>query len=146
MYYSGWFVPFPHPFATTVAKHGAAPLVQMDPDKISLREIAAGRYDGYLSSYAESVRAYEHPVIMSFGHEMNGDWSPGATGSPLRRSSWPPGGTSSTFSGHSDVRNVTWLWTVNIINDSRSGNIDSLEPMVARKLVREPGWGSTVIT
>ena len=33
-------------------------------------------YDGYLSAYAEAVRAYRHPVILSFGHEMNGIWSP----------------------------------------------------------------------
>ena len=74
MYYSGWFVPFPTAFATTVASNGAVPLVQMDPDGISVAGIAAGRYDGYLSSYAETVRAYRHPVIVSFGHEMNGSW------------------------------------------------------------------------
>ena len=36
--------------------------------------IASGSYDGYLSAYAEAVRAYRHPVILSFGHEMNGNW------------------------------------------------------------------------
>jgi hypothetical protein len=40
MYYSGWFVPFPTKFATTVANEGAVPLVQMDPDNISLSKIA----------------------------------------------------------------------------------------------------------
>ena len=74
MYYSGWCVPFPTKFATTVANKGAVPLVQMDPDNISLRQIASGQYDGYLSAYAEAVRAYQHPVILSFGHEMNGNW------------------------------------------------------------------------
>src|ERR1700677_4538716 len=42
MYYSGWYVPFPSGFATTVANHGAAPLVQMNPSSISLAKIAAG--------------------------------------------------------------------------------------------------------
>ena len=74
MYYSGWYVPFPSNFATTVANNGAVPLVQMDPDNISVSQIASGRYDGYLSAYAEAVRAYRHPVVMSFGHEMNGTW------------------------------------------------------------------------
>ena len=75
MYYSGWFVPFPTGFATTAANNGAVPLVQMDPDAgISSPAIAAGQYDGYLSAYAEAVRAYRHPVILSFGHEMNGIW------------------------------------------------------------------------
>jgi hypothetical protein len=74
MYYSGWFVPFPVGFATATANDGAVPLVQMDPDGVNLAAIASGRYDGYLSAYAEAIRAYRHPVILGFGHEMNGDW------------------------------------------------------------------------
>jgi hypothetical protein len=124
MYYSGWYVPFPTGFAKTVANHGAVPLVQMDPDGINIAHIASGRYDGYLSSYAAAVRAYSHPVIVSFGHEMNGTWS-----------SWGYRHTSprdfvaawqhivKVFRAL-DAQNVTWLWTVNIVNDSRSGKVD----------------------
>jgi hypothetical protein len=54
MYYSGWYVPFPANFAATAANDGAVPLVQMDPDGISVAAIAAGKYDGYLFSYASS--------------------------------------------------------------------------------------------
>jgi hypothetical protein len=61
-------------FATTVAEHGGVPLVQIDPTRISLTAIAAGRYDSYLDAYARAVVAYRRPVILSFGHEMNGDW------------------------------------------------------------------------
>jgi mannan endo-1,4-beta-mannosidase len=125
MYYSGWFVPFPTSFATTVADHGAAPLVQMDPDNISIAAIASGRYDAYLSSYAEAVRAYGHPVILSFGHEMNGDWfswgykhaSPAVFVAAWRH-------IVNVFRVLG-ARNVTWLWTVNIINDARSGKVYS---------------------
>ena len=74
MYYSGWYQSFPAGFARTVANEGAVPLVQMDPENISIAAIASGHYDGYLTSYAEAVRHYHHPVIVSFGHEMNGDW------------------------------------------------------------------------
>ena len=130
MYYSGWYVPFPVQFANTVAENGAVPLVQMDPDSegnktVSIAGIASGRYDGYLSAYAETVRAYRHPVILSFGHEMNGWWS-----------SWGYTHTSAatfvaawrhivTLFRDLGARNVTWLWTVNIINDARGGNIPS---------------------
>jgi mannan endo-1,4-beta-mannosidase len=123
MYYSGWFVPFPTSFANTAAENGAVPLVQMDPDKIGVAAIASGVYDGYLSAYAEAVRAYRHPVILSFGHEMNGDWF-----------SWGYKNTSPTafvaawrhivnLFRELGVQNVTWLWTVNIINDTQRGNI-----------------------
>ena len=123
MYYSGWYVPFPAHFATTAADEGAVPLVQMDPDGISVAGIAGGKYDGYLSEYAESVRAYRHPVILSFGHEMNGDWySWGYKKTPPRVfvAAWRH---IVTLFRNLGAKNVTWLWTVNIINDAHGGHI-----------------------
>jgi mannan endo-1,4-beta-mannosidase len=130
MYYSGWFVPFPTGFATTAAKNGAAPLVQMDPEgkDISIAAIASGKYDGYLSSYAEAVRAYGHPVILSFGHEMNGSWEPWGytrTSPAVFVAAWRH--VVSLFRALG-ARNVTWLWTVNIINDTPKGKIPNPTP------------------
>ena len=128
MYYSGWFVPFPESLAVTAANHGAVPLVQMDPDNINIARIASGRYDGYLSAYAEAVRVYRHPVILSFGHEMNGWWA-----------SWGYRHTSpATFVAawqhivtvfrELGAQNVTWLWTVNIVNNTQKNRIPSPAP------------------
>jgi mannan endo-1,4-beta-mannosidase len=119
-YYSGWLEPFQVGFAKAAVGHGAVPLVQIDPEDISVAAIAAGKYDSYLIAYAEAVRAYRHPVILSFGHEMNGDWY-----------SWSDQHTSPTVFVAAwrhivrlfralDAQNVTWLWTVNVI-DSRFG-------------------------
>jgi mannan endo-1,4-beta-mannosidase len=123
MYYSGWYESFQSTFATDAANNGAVPLVQMDPHDISLAAIASGRYDGYLSSYAESVRAYRHPVILSFGHEMNGGWYSWGyrhTSPAVFVAAWRHIVTLFRALG---ARNVTWLWTVNIINDTQSGKI-----------------------
>ncbi len=123
MYYSGWYVPFPTGFANTVAAQGAAPLVQMDPDGISISQIASGHYDGYLSAYAEAVRAYRHPVILSFGHEMNGNWYSWAyqhTSPTEFVDAWRHIVTLFRALGAS---NVTWLWTVNVIDDTQHGTI-----------------------
>ena len=123
MYYSGWYVPFPVRFATTTANNGAVPLVQMDPDGVSVAAIASGRYDGYLSAYAEAVRAYRHPVILSFGHEMNGDWYSWGhrkTSPTVFVAAWRHIVTVFRTLG---AQNVTWLWTVNIINDTHGGSI-----------------------
>jgi Glycosyl hydrolase family 26 len=128
MYYSGWFEAFRAGFATTAANEGAAPLVQMDPTGVSVAAIAAGKYDGYLSSYAEAVRAYGHPVIMSFGHEMNGSWyswgyrhsSPAAFVAAWRH--------IVTVFRALGADNVTWLWTVNIVNNTQQGSIPSPGP------------------
>jgi mannan endo-1,4-beta-mannosidase len=133
MYYSGWYVPFPVSFATTAANNGAVPLVQMDPDStknkiVSIAGIASGRYDGYLTAYAEAVRAYHYPVILSFGHEMNGSWS-----------TWGYTHTSPvtfvaawrhivTLFRELGAGNVTWLWTVNIVNDTQHGRIPPPTP------------------
>jgi mannan endo-1,4-beta-mannosidase len=125
MYYSGWYVPFPSGFARTAASNGVAPLVQMDPDGVSLAQIAAGRYDAYLSAYAEAVRAYRDPVIVSFGHEMNGTWYSWGyrhTSPAVFVAAWRH--VVDLFRNFG-ARNVTWLWTVNVINDTQGGRIPS---------------------
>jgi hypothetical protein len=115
-YYSGWLEPFKAQFAKTAASHSAVPLVQIDPTDVSLAAIAGGQYDSYLTTYAEDVKAYRGPVILGFGHEMNGTWY-----------SWGYRHTSpATFVAAwrhivnlfrlGGVRNVSWLWTINIIH------------------------------
>ena len=98
-YYSAWGVPFKAGFAASAAKHSALTLVQIDPKNVSLAKIAAGRYDKYLRSYAAEVKAFRSQVVLSFGHEMNGNWyswgnrhtsatvfvAPGVTWSPSGR-------------------------------------------------------------
>ena len=82
----------------------------------SLAKIAAGQYDSYLTAYARAVRAYDHPVILSFGHEMNGYWySWGDTHTPpaVFVSAWRH--LVNVFRAQG-ARNVTWLWTVNSIS------------------------------
>jgi mannan endo-1,4-beta-mannosidase len=113
VYYSGWMEPFQVHFAEEVTARGAVPLVQIDPQGISLAAIAHGQYDGYLGTFAETLHNFGHPVIISFGHEMNGDWY-----------SWGKGKTSpadfvaawrhivNVFRTWG-VFNVTWLWTIN---------------------------------
>jgi mannan endo-1,4-beta-mannosidase len=115
VYYSAWNEPFRRGFAVTAAGHHAVPLVQIDPTGIRLTAIAAGRYDAYLRSYATAVRAFGSRVIISFGHEMNGDWyswgnhhaSPAAFVAAWRH--------IVTVFRQAGAANVTWLWTVNVI-------------------------------
>ena len=46
------------------------------PDKFSLTEILAGKWDAYIDKWADAARAFGHPMIVVFGVEMNGDWFP----------------------------------------------------------------------
>jgi mannan endo-1,4-beta-mannosidase len=112
-YYSGWAQPFSVSYARMLHSHGAIPLVQVDPSFAKVPAVAAGDYDTYLRSYADSVRDYGHAVVIGFGHEMNGNWY-----------SWGHPQTSpaefvaawrhlvSVFR-QEGAYNVTWLWTVN---------------------------------
>lgn len=117
VYYSGWAEPFQTQFAMTAANAGAVPLVQVNPTHVNIGAIAAGRYDNYLRTYAEAVRAYKHPVILSFGHEMNGYWySWGYTHTSPEDfvAAWRHIVTLFRTLG---AKNVTWLWTINTIHE-----------------------------
>ena len=71
--------------------------------------------DAFLRSYAQSVKAFGKPVIISFGHEMNGTWYP--WGSTNTR----PAVFVQAWRHIVDVfrqtgaDNVTWLWTINAV-------------------------------
>jgi mannan endo-1,4-beta-mannosidase len=115
-YYSPWLEPFKVGFATSAAKHGATLLVQMDATNISLAAIASGRYDAYLRSYAAAVKTFGTHVILSFGHEMNGSWYTWGyqhTSAAVFVAAWQHIVTVFRTLG---TGNVTWLWTVNIID------------------------------
>jgi hypothetical protein len=118
MYYSAWLEPFNSQFALAAAAHGAAPLVQINPTGVSLAAIAAGKYDSYLSSYADAIRSYRNPVIVGFGHEMNGywySWGYRHTTPAVFVAAWRHMVTLFRELGTS---NVIWLWTVNIVATS----------------------------
>ena len=122
-YYSGWYEPFQASFAAAVARDGAVPIVQMNPDGVRLAAIASGRYDGYLRGYARAVRAYHRPVVASFGHEMNGDWYSWGykrTSPAVFVAAWRHIVGLFRAAG---AQNVTWMWTVNIIDDPHYGKI-----------------------
>ena len=127
----------PGSFATTAANDGAVPLVQINPTNTNVAAIAAGQYDSYLSTYAKAVRAYHHPVILSFGHEMNGywySWGYTHTSPAVFVAAWRH---IVTLFRTLEVQNVTWLWTINTIHKHAQGAIS--RPLVARQFVCELG-------
>jgi hypothetical protein len=111
-YYSGWGEPFKTSFAAAVRAHGAATIVQMDPTFIRVQAIAAGHYDRYLRSFADSVRAFGSQVVIGFGHEMNAYWYSWGYGK-LRPSTFVAAWRHIvTVFRARGARNVTWLWTL----------------------------------
>jgi hypothetical protein len=81
---------------------------------LAVNGIIAGDYDVYLRRFAAEVKAFGHPVVISFGHEANGDWF----GYGYKHTA--PGTFIAAYRTVHDVitragaTNVVWLWTVNI--------------------------------
>lgn len=130
LYYSGWGEPFLSAFASTARSRGAEPFVQIYPDRLTMAQVASGHGDGYLRSYAAQVRAFGHPVILSFAPEANGPWY------DYGWSQAPPGEWVAawrhvvTVFRRAGARNVTWLWTINV-DFPRSGPIKDYWPGAA---------------
>ena len=111
-YYSGWSEQFQLSFAERVFSQGQTPYVQIDPTFASVSGIAAGVYDKYLITYADSVRDFSHSVVIGFGHEMNDKkylWGYGHVPAQTFVAAWRHIVTLFRAQG---AENVTWLWTV----------------------------------
>lgn len=120
VYYSPWNDPFAASFAQTAWENHSYVLVQLQPNGVTLASIGAGGSDAYLRSFADAVIAFGHPVILSFGHEMNGtwySWGQGHTSPSVFVAAWRH--VVRVFRGEG-AANVTWLWTVNSVRGASS--------------------------
>jgi mannan endo-1,4-beta-mannosidase len=111
-YFSGWAEPFNTAFASMLWGHGVIPFVQIDPTDASVASIAAGNYDDYLTDYADAVRAFRHPVVIGFGHEMNATWYSWGYGHVPARTFVAAWRHIVTLFHQQGAGNVTWLWTI----------------------------------
>jgi mannan endo-1,4-beta-mannosidase len=116
LYYQSWLGQFQSGFATAALERGAKTLVQLSTGKASMASIASGQYDAYWRSYADEVKAFRAQVILSFNHEMNGDWfSFGYKHTPPATfvAAWRHVVRIFRQQG---AKNVTWMWTINIVD------------------------------
>jgi hypothetical protein len=78
---------FPTANMEIIWRHGSIPLLfwspwdrpydeDQGPDKFSLANIAAGKWDAYIDHWGDAAKAFGHPVMVSFANEMNGEWFP----------------------------------------------------------------------
>lgn len=76
-----------------------------------LKQIPTGMHDTYLRSFASSIKAYNGPVLLRFGHEMNGDWYPWGKRPTEYKVAYR---YIHDFFIKEGVTNVKWTWVVNI--------------------------------
>jgi mannan endo-1,4-beta-mannosidase len=111
-YYTGWLQPFDTSYARLLRAHGVIPYVQIDPTDASLGAIAAGVYDDYLRSYADSVADFGHAVVIGFGHEMNAPWYTWGYGHVPPSTFIAAWRHIVTLFRAEGADNITWLWTL----------------------------------
>lgn len=75
--YLNWGSPFPAKYVSDAASLGARTVLELEPrgrHVPSLGQIARGRGDRWLHSFAATIAATRLPFALSFGPEMNGSW------------------------------------------------------------------------
>ena len=116
---------FPTSAAQAVRQHGAIPFVSYStiPTDSSYsgftdREVANGRYDSAIRTWARQAKAWGHPFFLRFDWEMNGDWFGWGT---LNHEGHNRPGDFVPMWRHVHkifrevgVRNATWVWCPNI--------------------------------
>jgi Glycosyl hydrolase family 26 len=112
-YYSGWAQPFDASYARSISQRGIIPFVQIDPTFANVSAISTGAYDGYLTAYAQSVRAFGRPVVIGFAHEMNAPWYPWGYGHLAPATFIKAWRHIVGLFDAQGAENVTWLWTIN---------------------------------
>lgn len=116
----------------SVRARGAATLLTWEPwtwgggtnqPAYSLDRISAGDFDAYLRQWGQALATWGHPVMLRFGHEMNGDWYPWSE----QANSNGPGDYIAAWRHVHDVvvsagaTNVTWVWNPNVPYSAASG-------------------------
>lgn len=87
MWYAAWSdrAAFPATQASDVVARGATPVITWEPwnpangvdqPTYALAKIAGGAHDSYISSWAKQIKTWGKPVVLRWGHEMNGSWYP----------------------------------------------------------------------
>jgi hypothetical protein len=82
----------------------------------SLDRITAGDFDPYLQQWGQALSGWGHPVMLRFGHEMNGNWYPWSE----QLNSNGPGDFVAAWRHVHDViastgaSNITWVWNPNV--------------------------------
>jgi len=125
-YYSGWNEPFNTSFAYAAYARGIQTFVEMEPWNCGnctdggvpeMTDIASGGYDGYLTGFGAAIKAFGHPVLITFAHEMNGGWYPwgygGSEGTTPAQwiAAWDHVVTVVDAQAHGLAR---WVWAPNV--------------------------------
>jgi hypothetical protein len=122
MWYADWSTGFQGFAITNAYGRGATPVITWEMKNrranISYADVLAGKWNKYIDGWAGAAKADGRPLLLRFGHEMNGDWygwSGVRNGGSLAAAqqfvaTWRYVRDRFTRAG---ATNVTWAWCVN---------------------------------
>lgn len=74
---------FPKAWCNMIIKRGSIPHITWEPwdfnrncQKYNLDSIIKGTWDSYINEWAKEISDWKNPVLIRWGHEMNGNWYP----------------------------------------------------------------------
>ncbi|MFL5832644.1 MAG: glycosyl hydrolase [Solirubrobacterales bacterium] len=109
-------------------ERGAIPLMDMDPDGVTLKEIVEGKKDSDFITWAKAVKAWSYPLMFRWTWEMNGTWfqwgKEAAANPTLYKEAW---WHLHDLVAEQGASNVTWVWCPNL-TFSGSTSLSSLYP------------------
>lgn len=127
-YYVPWGSTLNQNYVENVYNAGALPVIQFEPATPSVASIAAGSSDTYTTALAGTIKMLNVPVVVSFGHEMNGDWDAWGTKDTTAAdfvAAWKRIHDIFTRVG---ATNVIWLWNVNVMYPVPNTKLKPLYP------------------
>jgi mannan endo-1,4-beta-mannosidase len=122
----GWGAPLPTAVLDRIMSIGALPEITWEPwdpgagtsqQLYTAAQIAGGRYDAYIATWAKEAAAYNKRFLIRFAHEMNGNWYPWSVGQP----GFTPEDYVAAYRrvrgifNDSGAKQVQWVWSPNVI-------------------------------
>lgn len=119
---------FPLTPLENVRRHGSIPFFSWGSEgtplglvqpRFALRNITAGKFDGFLTQFANGARNWGHPFFLRLNWEMNGDWFPWGVGvNGNRRGDYVRAWRHiHDIFDSAGAENVTWVWCPNVFQD-----------------------------
>jgi mannan endo-1,4-beta-mannosidase len=118
--YVAWGSPFSAQAARSAWSYGALYYMAWEPFTTSVAAIADGAVNGYITRFADAVKAAGVPVALSFGHEFNGNWYPWGTVGTSPASFVTAWRLIHALFAAAGATNVIWVWNPNVIS---AGNV-----------------------
>ncbi|HEY3501548.1 MAG TPA: glycosyl hydrolase [Actinocatenispora sp.] len=139
-YFVNWTEDFRPQAVVASYQQGAVPAITWEPwaglqggtsqPAYGLEKIVDGGYDGYVTRFATAVKQQKWPIVLRFGHEMNGNWYPWSESKSGNKAgdyvkAWRHVHDIFTKVG---ATNVIWVWSPNIVRPVPSTSLHPLYP------------------